>query len=230
MNKKESTRNSAAPPSPAPMPVDAQEWAKRLDLSNFVNAYYQFRDLQGLPHCRKLLIVGPGQGLASAVLRWRQYEVTTLDIDATFNPDVIGSVHDLSQFATGQFDAVIASHVLEHLSEDYLEQALSEIARVGHFGLVYLPVNGVYTQLRFQSNFRALDLSLLLTVSKWFERPSRSKPLYMDGQHYWEIGLKGFKVRDLLRRMEACFEVLRTYRNKDWLPSQNFVLRSKRHT
>jgi hypothetical protein len=49
----------------------------------------------------------------------------------------------------------------------------------------------------------------------------------MSGQHYWEVGLKGFSVPDLIRRMERCFEVVDSYRNKDWLPSHNFILKSK---
>jgi hypothetical protein len=49
----------------------------------------------------------------------------------------------------------------------------------------------------------------------------------MGGQHYWEVGLKGFKKADLVRRMSTFFEVIDSYRNRDWLPSQNFVLRAK---
>ena len=215
-------------PSPRPMPVVSQVWAQRLDLSNFINAFYQYRDLQGIPQCKTVLIIGPGQGFATQVLKWRGYEVTTLDIDPAFGPDEVGSAHDLRRFRDGQFDAVVASHVLEHLPVAYLGQALAEISRVGDYALIYLPVNGVYAQLRLTSNFRAFDYSLLLTISKWFDRPELTTPRYMSGQHYWEVGLKGFSVRDLIRRMEAHFVLLGTYRNKDWLPSQNFVLRSRR--
>src|ERR671910_579671 len=101
-------------PQPAVMPVDRERWLQHLDLSNFVNAYYQYRDLQRLENCQSVLIVGPGQGLATEVLKWRGYRVTTLDIDHTFKPDVVGSVHDMPMFDDLGFDAVIASHVLEH--------------------------------------------------------------------------------------------------------------------
>lgn len=227
MSKKEINADSPATTLPGRMPVDTRSWAQRLDLSNFVNAYYQYRDLLAVPQCKTVLIVGPGQGLGTQVLTWREYEVTTLDIDPAFNPDEIGSVHDLSRFGNTRFDVVIASHVLEHLPEAYLDKAFAEIARVGRYALVYLPVHGIYTQLRLTSNFRAFDRSLLLNFSKWFERPDGTAPRYMSGQHYWEIGLKGFRVHDLIRRMERYFEVLNSYRNRDWLPSHNFVLRSK---
>ncbi|MGP8320276.1 MAG: methyltransferase domain-containing protein [Methanosarcinaceae archaeon] len=126
-------------PKPTVMPVDRSDWAKQLGLSNFINAFYQFNDLQLFNDCRKVLVIGLGQGLERIVLKWRGYEVTTLDIDETFQPDYVGSVHDLQMFKDGQFDAVIASHILEHLAVPYLDFALGEIARVGRNAIIYLP-------------------------------------------------------------------------------------------
>jgi hypothetical protein len=40
--------------------------------------------------------------------------------------------------------------------------------------------------------------------------------------------MRGFRVKDLKRRMSSEFEVVDVYRNRDWNPSLNFVLRSKR--
>jgi hypothetical protein len=218
--------SAAALPTPVLAPPVSQDWAARLDLSNFVNAYYQYRDVQSLHDCKTVLIVGPGQGLPTVVLKWRGYEVTTLDIEPSLAPDDVGSVHDLSRYEPGQFDVLIASHVLEHLPASYLDQALAQIARAARYALIYLPVHGVYGQVRLSSNFRDFDQALLLTLSNWFEQPDEDTPRYMSGQHYWEIGLKGFRVRDMLIRMKSHFQVLRTYRNKDWLPSHNFVLKS----
>src|SRR5207237_3857301 len=130
-------------PQPTVMPVDREAWRKEIHLSNFVNAGYQYRDLQSCgADVRKVLIIGPGQGLDTHVLRWLGYDVTTFDIDETFSPDHIGSVHQMTLFSDRQFDAVIASHVLEHLAVPYLDAALAELARVGRFALVYLPVAG----------------------------------------------------------------------------------------
>ena len=125
-------------PIPSVMPVDREKWARQLHLCNFVNTYCQFRDLQLCGSVNRILIIGLGQGLDTQVLKWRGYEVTTFDIDKTFNPDVVGSVHDLSMFNDGSFDAVIASHVLEHLAVPYLDRCLSELARVGKYCLIYL--------------------------------------------------------------------------------------------
>lgn len=214
-------------PAPSVMPGDRQKWLAELPLSTFVNAFYQHRDLGRLGKVKSVLMVGPGQGLASEVLKWRGYQVTTLDIDESFRPDVTGSVHDMRVFPDKAFDAVIASHVLEHMAEPYLDPALKEIARVGSYALIYLPVHGLHLQLRFRSNFRDLDFSLIGDLFNYFARPVGLMPRYMDGQHYWEIGMRGFRKRDIVRRLSEYFDILDVYRNRDWLPSQNFVLRAR---
>lgn len=221
--------STSAVPPPGVMPLDRERWFGELHFSNFVNTYCQYLDLQSIKNCRTVLIVGPGQGLDTQVLKWRGYEVITLDVDETFKPDLIGSVHDLSIFGDGHFDAVIASHVLEHLAEPYLDTALREIARVGRHALVYLPVHGRHLQLRLIPGFKELDISLVLDLYNYFRKPDGITPRYMGGQHYWEIGMRGYRVKDIVKRVSRYFEVLSVYRNKDWLPSQNFVLNSKVH-
>lgn len=215
------------PPKPSVMPADTAKWRKQLNLSNFVNAYYEYRDLQRFEGCRDILVVGPAQGLDVQILRWRGYEVVTFDIDDKFEPDVVGSIHDLSAFGDKRFDAAVISHVLEHLAEPYLDPALREISRVSRHSLIYLPVHGAHLQLRARSNVQALDISFIVDIFNYLKGTDGHTPRYMDGQHYWEVGMKGFRVRDLMKRMRRYFDVLDSYRNRDWLPSYNFVLRSK---
>jgi hypothetical protein len=215
-------------PEPAVMPVDREHWLRQLDLSNFVNAYYQYRDLQRFDNCHKVLIIGPGQGLQTEVLKWREYQVTTLDIDETFKPDVLGSVHDMAMFRPLQFDAVIASHVLEHLPVPYLDAALRELSRVARHALIYLPVAGRHVQARVQPGFKGIDLSVVIDLFNYFHRPNGIEAKYCQRQHYWEVGMRGFRVRDLRARVSSEFEVLEVYRNRDWNSSLNFVLKSRR--
>jgi predicted SAM-dependent methyltransferase len=212
-------------PAPAPMKVNAA-WRKRLDLSNFINTYSEYRDLQSFENCREVLIVGAGQGLDREVLRWRGYDVTTFDVDDRLGPDHVGSVHDLTAFPDQRFDAVIASHVLEHLAEPYLDRALEEIARVGKHALVYLPVHGAYARLRLETNYGNIDWSFVVNIFNYFEKPDGVTRRYMSNQHFWEVGMRGYRVKDLRTRMSKFFEILSVYRNRDWLPSQNFVLKS----
>jgi len=209
------------------MPLDREKWAGELHLSNFINSYYQYRDLQLCGDAKRILIIGPGQGLDTQILKWRNYEVTTFDIDDTFNPDVIGSVHDLSMFADASFDVVIVSHVLEHLAVAYLDSCLAELARVGRYCLIYLPVAGRHFQWRLRMDLKGIDLSCILDLFNFFARPDGVTRRYGGGQHYWEVGMSGFRVGDMTQRFSNFFRVISKYRNRDWLPSYNFVLESQ---
>jgi SAM-dependent methyltransferase len=221
-------RVKAGAPEPTVMPGDREAWSKQLHLSNFVNSYYQYRDLGQLAGVRRVLIVGPGQGLDTQVLRWRGYEVTTVDIDRTFRPDCVASVHDLSLFTDAQFDAVIASHVLEHVAQPYFDQAIAELARVARFALVYLPVAGRHGQMRLTPGARGWSWSFAWDLFNPFHRPTGLTARYSENQHFWEVGMRGYRVADVRRRLERWFDVLDAYRNPDWIYSYNFVLRARR--
>lgn len=205
-------------PIPTSMPVDKKSWLSLLHISNFHNTYYQYRDIRLCTEGRKILLVGPGQGLEVAVLRSRGYEVLTYDIDAEFKPDRVGSVHDLSEFKAREFDIVIASHVLEHMSFAFFDQALQEIARVGQHALIYLPYAGRHYQA----------FGRIWNISPFWRETSLEKPLHSAGQHFWEIGLKGYSRSFVQEQIARRFEILDAYQNPYWMVSMNFVLRSKK--
>jgi hypothetical protein len=218
-------------PTPSIMPIasDRGDWHRKLELVNFVNTYYILRDVENLPDMHTVLIVGSGKGLDVPVLSWRGFDVTTLDIDPTFQADHVGSVHDMTMFEGGRFDVVVVSHVLEHLAEPYLDISLAELARVARFALVYLPRDAWHqVWCRFQVDLR-INLNFTLDIRNPFHRPDGITPRYMSGQHFWHVGMRGFTVHDLKRRMERFFDVLSVYRNPDRPVSQNFVLRSRKH-
>lgn len=55
-------------------------------------------------------------------------EEVRLDIDERHNPDVVGSILDMGDI--GGFDAVLASHILEHVYPHEVPVALAECRRV----------------------------------------------------------------------------------------------------
>jgi len=215
--------------NPVPMPLDASEWCKRLSVVQFVNAYYQIRDCLAYGPC-SVLIVGVGHGLEKSLLAEKYgIAVTTLDIDPGFDPDFVGSVHDMDMFAEQQFDVVIASHVLEHLPFSLFDQALGELTRVARHAIVYLPFGGRHNEIKLVTVQRVKELCLrfsLPPIRNW--RITGEEPVLQGGHHFWEIGYRGFGLKRVQGVMEKHFVVDRTYRNPEWLYSQNFLLTSRR--
>lgn len=218
---------SCAVPPPSVMPVDTEQWAQQLNLCNFVNAYYQYADIQRCGDVKKILVIGPGQGLDTHIFKWRGFEVTTFDIDEAFSPDVIGSAHDLSMFGDKSFDVIIASHVLEHLPVPYLDQCLAEFARVSAYSIIYLPVAGRHFQFKIKLDVMGIDLSFMFDLFNYLHKPDGVTALYCQGMHYWEMGMRGFTSGALAERFSNHFTVVKKYRNKDWNPSYNWILKSK---
>jgi hypothetical protein len=117
--------------------------------------------------------------------------------------------------------------VLEHLAAPHLDTCLQEIARVGRYALIYLPVAGRHFQVRVNPGFKGIDMSAVVDIFNYFHKPDGTTPRYCQKQHFWEVGFRGFRVRALRQRMSRYFEIVSVYRNRDWTASQNFVLKSK---
>ena len=67
------------------------------------------------------------------------WEEVTFDIDSECNPDVIGSMTDLSMIESNSFDAVYSSHNIEHLYMHEANKAVKEFKRVlKHDGYVMI--------------------------------------------------------------------------------------------
>ena len=86
---------------------------------------------------------------------------------------------------------------------------------------------GRYAALRVQPGVLNLDWQLRFNLFNYFESPDGITRKYCVGEHYWEIGRRGFRVRDVKKRFERFFRIVQAYRNVDWLPSYNFVLQSR---
>ena len=82
---------------------------------------------------RTLLHVGCGpkyKQQTSAGFNSDDWSEIRLDVDSTVNPDVLGSMTDMSTVASESMDAVFSSHNIEHLYPHEVPVALAEIVRV----------------------------------------------------------------------------------------------------
>ena len=212
-------------PTPQRMGVDTKAWRTTINLANVVNVFFEYRDIHRIADVGSVLLIGVTNGIEAEFLRARGFGVTTFDIDPAFEPDEVGSCDDLSRFGDGQFDFVVASHVLEHLPATRLEAALGEFARVAHHCLIYVPVGGRYLSLKLLVGTR-WQFTLCFDFIRFWHRPSGIDRIYRSNEHYWEVGYLGFRRSDVRRLLSRYFLVLDEYRNTEWMPSYNFVLQS----
>lgn len=81
-----------------------------------------------------LLNVGAGHPNSGASLpcafRTPEWHEVRLDIDPTNQPDVIGTILDMSAIASDSVDVVYSSHTIEHLYPSELPDAIKEMLRV----------------------------------------------------------------------------------------------------
>lgn len=104
---------------------------------------------------------------------------------------------------------------------------MKEIARVGRFALIYLPVAGRHGLLKVAAGFRSLEAQFAWDIFNYLLKPDGQTAAFCARQHFWEVGYRGFRRRDIRARLRPHFEIISDYRNYDWLPSYNFVLRSR---
>jgi len=80
---------------------------------------------------KKVLNVGCGPvGRAHGFAGFQDWQELRLDIDPAVQPDLVGSMTDMSAVATGSVDAIVSSHNIEHLYPHEVPVALAEFVRV----------------------------------------------------------------------------------------------------
>jgi hypothetical protein len=172
----------------------------------WVSYWYQIRAaMRAAPS--SVLEIGVGTRVVSHYLTERlAYDVTTFDFDASLSPHVVGDVRELEQhFAPDTFDCVCAFQVLEHLPyEDFLP-TLTQLNRVARRSvLISLPHWGAILQFRI----RVLRLRWCLVWGRKFTPPHTWT---FDGEHYWEIGTRGYALKKVIRDIRQVLDIERHY-------------------
>lgn len=155
------------------------------------NSYWmQFRELMS---CRPgaVLEIGVGSGLLSWYLRKEGVRVTTMDIDESLGPDMVGDVLSIPLEDEG-FDAVACFQALEHLPFDRLPDALTELRRITK-GTVCLSIPDMNPSFRI-----CIHVPGVGTFKKMLRLPRTwRKSLVPDSEHCWEIGKEGVTLKQV---------------------------------
>lgn len=188
--------------------VHAQAHYRRryLTLPRIITHWHQANEVaRGTPDTGTVLEIGPGSGHTTWMLRQWGYAVTTLDFDPAVRPNVVGDVTRLP-LADGSFDCVLAAEVLEHLPFEEFGTALRELRRVSRRSVIvtlpapFVGVSALWNWPKFEP--KGMFIGVPYAVKhRW------------NGEHYWELGKRGYGLREVKRRIrESGFTIERAFR------------------
>ena len=153
-----------------------------------------------------VLEIGVGDHLVADYLKNNTtINYTSADVAEDLAPDVICSVTDL-KFNNDQFDVVCAFEVLEHLPWQQLPQALHELARVTK-GTVLISLPHWGRHFAWQ-----IRLPFFKKLGGQFKPPVWPIKHAFNGQHYWEIGKRGYPLKLVKQIIEQSgLKIIRDY-------------------
>lgn len=143
-----------------------------------------------------VLEVGPGPGVFKGMAEIYGAKIVTVDWDISLQPDCVGDAEQLP-FNDRSFDIVVSFQTVEHLPYERALRAVGEMARLAKRAVV-VSVPDCRTQWRIDAK-----LPLVGKFRIAFTPPKFSKRHQFDGQHYWEVGKKGYSQRRIIDDFES---------------------------
>jgi len=171
------------------------------DLPKFISYYYQIKWVKRL-NKKKILEIGIGNKTVSNYLKNNNFDVTTFDYDHRLNPDFVGDIRKLP-FENKSFDVILCCEVLEHIPFEDFKKGLKEIGRVTKkHAIISIPYSCLRFELAARIHNRIFDF--LIRIPTFFLRMPK------EGEHYWELGRKGYSKRKIRRVIEKTgFKILK---------------------
>ncbi len=171
----------------------------------WMSYWYQLKEIVDRRDIQSQLDIGPGSLFLKKTLEVHRFDIAykSMDIDSGLSPDIVGSVIHIPS-PDGSFDLVSAFQVLEHIKFEDFERALEEMKRVSRkYIFISLPHNVPSFDMQFKlPGLRRFSLAIKI--------PFAQKHVF-NGQHYWEVGKKGYSANKILSIFKKHFEVIDEY-------------------
>ena len=178
-------------------------------VERFIGYYHQTRLISRYKP-RSVLEIGIGNKTVSSCLKNHNIEVTTCDFDEKLNPDIVSDIRELN-IPEPKFDLVACFEILEHIPFEDVPKALNNIANASkRHVIISIPYAAVYIEVLcrfpwinkiFKKTFLRLFISLPLFTKK-----------FLDKQHYWELGRKGYSKNKIRNALKKNFNIIEEFR------------------
>jgi len=176
-------------------------------LDRWISYWHQIDEVLKL-NPKNILEIGIGNKTVYDCLKKEGVDVKTLDIDKELKPDFIADVLKMP-LKDNSFDLILCAEILEHLPFEDFEKAFSELKRVSiKYVVLSLPHFGPPIKFSFKIPF-------LKEIKFSFKIPFPKKHQF-HGEHYWEIGKRGFSIRRIRKIIKKYFKI-----EKEFIPFEN---------
>lgn len=176
----------------------------------WMSYWYQSKEIISRNDIKTCLDVGPGNDFLRKMLEMHRSDIKyqTLDFAEDLKPDFVADITD-TRLENNSYDLVCAFQVLEHLKFEDFEKALCEMKRLSK----------KYVFISLPHNVPSFDMQLKLPGIKRFsfalKSPWGRKHIFY-GQHYWEVGKRGYSARKILKIIKKHYTVI-----DDYVPLEN---------
>ena len=165
--------------------------------------FYQLREVLSV-NPNSILEIGVGDKVFQSFIKNNTHiSYTSLDIAVDLEPDIIAHITD-TRLPSNTYDVVCAFEVLEHIPFEEFNIAIKELCRISKkYLIISLPHFGPVFQFYVKVPF-------LPKVQFVFKIPFAKKHTF-NGQHYWEIGKKGFSLGHIINDIEQHGTIISHY-------------------
>jgi len=180
-----------------------------VDIGRWNSYYYQINEVLALTP-KTVLIVGVGDNIVREILAKQGLKVFTFDFDEKLHPDFLGNVEEIENILKGkQFDVIVCFQVLEHIPYNQFENILNQFSKIANNSIISLP----YASIEYYLSFKLpviKTVRIQIRISKFYVKHK------FNGEHYWEIGKKGFSKSKIKKSIDKFFDI-----QKEFCPPHN---------
>ncbi len=168
---------------------------KYCDQDRFSSYWCQIKETLAL-NPRSVLEVGVGDKVFSSYLKNNTNILyKSFDLAEDLAPDIVGNVTDM-KVDSNSFDVVCAFEILEHIPFEDFSKAIRELERVSEkYVVLSLPHWGRHFSFKIR-------LPFFKKISFQYKLGFLPIKHVFLGEHYWEIGKKGYSIKKIRKVIE----------------------------